>query len=281
MSIFTKIYGVIPGLVALVVVLLGQVVFAVRIARHGWPELPPSKRKGSFLASHFIMQYLFWLVGPVENTLVRFRVSPTAISFSSLGACVGAGLAAALNHFALACWLYVLSGVLDTLDGRVARRTGTSSAAGAFLDSVLDRWAEFIVLGGLIIGAQTTFARFAVMACIVGSQMVSYTRARGEGLGVVLDGGLMQRAERLGLIALTLLVAAVGRESGWYDEWLVLSWGALGVGLVSTFSAAGRLRAGLSALSKPRVESVAATAPAERRDPPGRGADLTLGEKPA
>jgi phosphatidylglycerophosphate synthase len=258
MDTLWKIKAVIPGVVLFMLFVLGTLVFAVRVLRHGYPELPESKRKKTLLASRFFMQYIFWLVAPFERGLANLRVSPAAISFASLAVCAGAGVAAGTAHFALGCWLYALSGVLDTLDGRVARRTGRVTKAGAFLDSVLDRWAEFLLLGGLLIGAHSVFARASLMVCIAGSQMVSYTRARGEGLGLVLDGGLMQRAERLVLVCLTMLVAAVGRESGWYDGWLVLSWGVLAVGLVSMGSAIRRFRVGVQELHKMEAAARAA-----------------------
>src|SRR5205807_5483801 len=82
------------------------------------------------------------------------------------------------------------------------------SATGALLDSVSDRWGELFVLTGCAWYLHDTVWVLAVMAAVGGSMMVSYTRARAEGLGVPLSGGLMQRAERMVLVAGGIFAAA-------------------------------------------------------------------------
>ena len=99
-------------------------------------------------------------------------------------AAAGSGAAAAYGRFALAGWLYFLCGILDILDGRVARIRGQVSQAGAFLDSVIDRYAELFVFGGMTVFYRDSWALSAVLLASLGSLMVSYTRARGEALVV-------------------------------------------------------------------------------------------------
>jgi phosphatidylglycerophosphate synthase len=90
-----------------------------------------------------------------------------------------------------------LTGILDILDGRIARATGMVTKGGAFFDSVMDRYAEIVVFSGLVVFYRNTWALYVVLLASLGSVMVSYTRARGEALGVEVNIGTMQRPERL------------------------------------------------------------------------------------
>jgi phosphatidylglycerophosphate synthase len=108
----------------------------------------------------------------------------------------------------MAGWLYVAAGVLDVLDGRLARATNQQSKAGAFLDSVTDRWGELLVFAGCAWFLRDMVWLLAALAAMIGSVMVSYTRARGEGLGIRLSGGVMQRCGRMILVATGTLIAA-------------------------------------------------------------------------
>jgi CDP-diacylglycerol--glycerol-3-phosphate 3-phosphatidyltransferase len=92
-------------------------------------------------------------------------------------------------------------GVCDIIDGRVARRTNSTSPQGAFVDSSLDRFCEvFVFLGLIAYFHDRPLGAFAAAGAMGGSLLVSYTRARGESLGVLCKEGLMQRAERLVLM---------------------------------------------------------------------------------
>jgi archaetidylinositol phosphate synthase len=99
-----------------------------------------------------------------------------------------------------------LSGLLDIVDGAVARSTGRTSPRGAFLDSTLDRVAEVITFLGILIGNYTNPA--LVLLALSLSMMVSYTRAKGDSLGVSLAGvGIGERSERLLVIILASLLS--------------------------------------------------------------------------
>ena len=89
----------------------------------------------------------------------------------------------AVGNFGAGGWLYLLTGILDILDGRIARATGKVSASGAYFDSVMDRYAEIIVFAGFAYFYRDSWVLFLVLAASLGSIMVSYTRARGESLG--------------------------------------------------------------------------------------------------
>jgi CDP-diacylglycerol---glycerol-3-phosphate 3-phosphatidyltransferase len=159
----------------------------------------------------FFARFLVWLIGPLERLLIG-RVSPNAITVASLLLCAITGAAVALGHLAGAVWLYVFAGILDVLDGRLARLTNQQTQAGALFDSVSDRWGELFVFAGFTWYLHDSVWLLAVLAATGGSMMVSYTRARAESLGVDQSGGVMQRAERIVLVVGGTMIAA------WYGS---------------------------------------------------------------
>jgi phosphatidylglycerophosphate synthase len=163
--------------------------------------------KHNQLFGPFFARFLVWLIGPIERLLIG-RVSPNVITASSLLLCGVTGAAVALGHLPGAVWLYVFAGILDVLDGRLARLANKQTPAGALFDSVSDRWGELFVFAGYVWFLNDSPWLLAVMSAIGGSMMVSYTRARAEGLGIELAGGMMQRAERIVLVAGGTLIAA-------------------------------------------------------------------------
>ncbi|HSH41387.1 MAG TPA: CDP-alcohol phosphatidyltransferase family protein [Arenicellales bacterium] len=148
------------------------------------------------------------LIDPLILRFARSGFTPDAITVSGLVfSAVAAGfLAAGMPRSAGVIWL--LASSLDMLDGALARRTGATNRSGAFLDSSLDRVSEgvlltaavyyFAVLGAPVVAAVAAWAMLA-------SLMVSYTRARGEGLGTECRGGLATRVERVILLGLGLV----------------------------------------------------------------------------
>jgi phosphatidylglycerophosphate synthase len=171
---------------------------------------PPSLRavKHNQLLGPFMAGYLVWLIGPVERVMLG-RVSPNLITAVSLVMCGITGLAAGVGSLAAAVWLYTVAGILDVLDGRLARLSGKQTAAGALFDSVSDRWGELFVFAGYAWFLRDTPWLLAAFGAFGSSMMVSYTRARAEGLGIDLSGGIMQRAERILLVVGGTFVAVV------------------------------------------------------------------------
>ena len=166
--------------------------------------------KHNQLFGPFVAGFIVWLLGPIERVLVK-HVSPNAITVASLVVCGVTGVAAAEGYLADAVWLYAFAGILDILDGRVARLAGKQTGSGALLDSVSDRWGELFVFAGFAWYLHDSPWLLGVIGAIGASMMVSYTRARAEGLGLQLSGGLMQRAERI------VLVAAGCFGAAWYE----------------------------------------------------------------
>lgn len=146
----------------------------------------------------------------VRNRLIESRLTPNAISLTGL---VGNLIAAVLvwqEHFLLGGIAFILGSVCDTLDGRYSRMSGKGTPFGAFLDSTLDRIEEGIVLTAVAAYFATQGDELAVAAVVVavlGSLMVSYTRARAEALGVECKVGIASRAVRVVILSIGLVFA--------------------------------------------------------------------------
>jgi len=137
---------------------------------------------------------------PVARLLVRVRIRPNYLTVLGLALSALAALAFAANRVRTGGLLLMAAGAADLLDGAVARVSGQATPFGAFLDSVLDRYSDLIVLAGLAL----LFVRLGrlpdlllTLASLVGSIMVSYTRARAESIGADCGVGLMERGERM------------------------------------------------------------------------------------
>jgi CDP-diacylglycerol---glycerol-3-phosphate 3-phosphatidyltransferase len=151
-------------------------------------------------------------VVPLARVLAAWGV--TANSLTIAGAILNGAVAAviAVGGFPLAGVLLLAVNALDLLDGAVARASGRAGPFGAFLDSTLDRYAEAVVFIGLVawFASQANLrGEILTVVALVGSLMVSYTRARAEGLGLHGEVGLLARPGRLILLAAGLVLAAV------------------------------------------------------------------------
>jgi CDP-diacylglycerol---glycerol-3-phosphate 3-phosphatidyltransferase len=179
---------------------------------------------------------------PVARALVGLRLRPNQLSFLGLVGSMCAAAAFAADQRRLGGLCLMLAGALDILDGALARASGQVSPFGAFLDSVLDRYSDLLVLAGLMF----LFARLgrlevvvAVLLALTGTVMVSYTRARAESIDVECRVGFMERGERMLVLILgallDLLVPAI---------WVV----ALGANVTAVHRIAHTWRASRSAL---------------------------------
>lgn len=137
---------------------------------------------------------------PVGRLLLRLHLRPNQLTVCGLGVSLATAAAFAAGHARWAGGLLILAGLFDYFDGSLARASGQVTPFGAFLDSVIDRYSDLVVLLGIVLlfGSQG-HARGAVatMAALVGTIMVSYTKARAESIGVVCNVGFMERPERM------------------------------------------------------------------------------------
>jgi CDP-diacylglycerol---glycerol-3-phosphate 3-phosphatidyltransferase len=146
----------------------------------------------------------------VRERLIESRLTPNAISLTGFVLnCAAAGLVVSRLFF-LAGIAFIVGSIMDTLDGRYSRMSGKGTQFGAFLDSTLDRLEEGIVLTAVaayFASRHNQVAVACVVAGVLGSLMVSYTRARAEALGVACKVGLATRPVRVVIISIGLVFA--------------------------------------------------------------------------
>jgi CDP-diacylglycerol--glycerol-3-phosphate 3-phosphatidyltransferase len=146
----------------------------------------------------------------VRNKLIESRLTPNTISLTGFALNVAAAGLVVGRMFFLAGVAFIVGSIMDTLDGRYSRMSGKGSPFGAFLDSTLDRLEEGIVLtavGAYFAARHNQAAVAAVVAAVLFSLMVSYTRARAEALGVECKVGLATRPVRVVILSIGLVFA--------------------------------------------------------------------------
>ena len=226
-------------------VLAGSVVLAIVGIRR--TAVPAESRDGAgALFGPKIRTWYRRRVEPFEAALARAGVSPDALTYAQFVVSAAAGWAFWTGCLFLGGVLTCLAGTLDVLDGGLARRTGTASPRGAFVDSVVDRWAEAATFLGIGAYFRDSWVVLVVVGAAFASQMVSYVRARAEGLGVVMNVGAVQRPERYVLLGFGAGLSGVASHVGcwaWGERQDVLLIGALIVLMgVSLWTAAERTR---------------------------------------
>jgi phosphatidylglycerophosphate synthase len=163
--------------------------------------------------------------------LARTRISPNALTATGVLLCLAAAVAVYFEYRNEILWfwvgaaLFIIGSILDILDGALARQSNKATPFGAFVDSTTDRLSESFVLASVAVvfmRDDNEVALLATFAAVVGSLLVSYTRARAEALGLKGDVGLGSRAERVVVISAGLILAP------WW-VWLPLAIYALNV----------------------------------------------------
>lgn len=173
---------------------------------------------------------------PVTRLLARLGLTPNAVTLIGL-AIAGAGA----YMIAIGQWwggglIVLFAGVFDMFDGALARATGKVSDFGALLDSTIDRVSEAVVLLGLLayyLTADDDLGSVLVYVALVGSIMVSYMRARSEGLGIDCKVGVMTRPERVAAVGIGLIIGH------WLPVVVLVVLGAIGA--LTTVTAVHRL----------------------------------------
>ena len=146
----------------------------------------------------------------VVGLLAKTPLTPNTITWIGFLVTIGAGALIVTEHLFAAGFVVLAAGFFDILDGALARSTNRVTRFGGVLDSTLDRLAEAVILIGLLV----VYAREAAVAevtlvsvTLIGSQLVSYVRARAEGIGLQCEVGIFTRAERVVVLALGLLLS--------------------------------------------------------------------------
>jgi phosphatidylglycerophosphate synthase len=161
---------------------------------------------------------------PIALAMGRAGLTPDALTLVGFGITVIGAILLAMQQWLIGGIVVFAGGVFDMFDGTLARATGQVSRLGAFMDSVFDRWGEVIVYIGIVIGCvMAPFDEGAVLAAAAmgAAVMVSYARAKSEGLGFT-EGtgmaavGIMPREVRLVVLSLGLIIAGLAGGVGWY-----------------------------------------------------------------
>src|SRR4030043_258306 len=150
------------------------------------------------------------IANPIVEILGRSGITPNALSFINLALGMVAAYVIATGHFVLGGVLVLVSGLFDLLDGALARFTQKSTRFGAVLDSTVDRISEAATLCGLLIWyapqEEASLEIMLIIVVLIGSFLISYIRARAEGVGWQCQVGLFTRAERVIVLAIGLLI---------------------------------------------------------------------------
>jgi CDP-diacylglycerol---glycerol-3-phosphate 3-phosphatidyltransferase len=182
-----------------------------------------------------------------RNRLIESRLTPNAISLTGFVLNVAAAVLVVERLFFLAGVAFIVGSVMDTLDGRYSRMSGKGTAFGAFLDSTLDRLEEGIVLiavGAYFAARHKEVAAAATVAAVLGSLMVSYTRARAEALGVECKVGLATRPVRVVILSAGL-VFAKGASIGHFELLAPAVYVLAGLTILTTFQRIAHVRSQL------------------------------------
>lgn len=152
------------------------------------------------------------ILNPMVSTLDSLGVPPLLVSLLGLAFSLYGAVVVSEGSLLLGALFLLLSGACDVLDGDLARRRNMVSKFGAFIDSTLDRVAEFAYFGGILlytvnrVGGFSDWQVTVIMVALAGSVLTSYARARAEGLGVECTVGIMERPERIALLLVGLIL---------------------------------------------------------------------------
>src|SRR5215467_13788222 len=165
---------------------------------------------------------IYKIINPFVRLLIRMGLTPNMVT--TIGLVLNIGVAVIfivggeegnrgdLSYIGWAGLLVLIAGLFDMLDGQVARLGNMSSSFGALYDSVLDRYSELVMFLGIcyyLVAHHYFMSSLIAFIALIGSMMVSYTRARAESLGIECKGGLMQRPERVVTVGLAAIACGV------------------------------------------------------------------------
>lgn len=154
------------------------------------------------------------IIAPVIDGMIALRITPSMITIAGLIGCIPAMILVAQGNLLLGGIIFFVSSLLDLFDGALARKSNSSSDRGALLDSVADRVSEALIMAGILYFGWSLQDKSIVLfsfGSVVGSLLVSYIRARAEGLGLNLSDGWFTRPERVILISGLLLFNLVSQ----------------------------------------------------------------------
>jgi CDP-diacylglycerol--glycerol-3-phosphate 3-phosphatidyltransferase len=185
----------------------------------------------------FLQQVIYKIINPLIKGMIKIGITPNIVTtLGFIGNIVAAAffiyasqeqdLDAQTTTLGWGGFIIIASGLFDMMDGRLARMGNMSSSFGAMWDSTLDRYSELVSLFGIVLVFLEDEGWFwmgvVTFAAMVGSVMVSYVRARAEGLGIECKVGLMQRPERVVVTAITAMITGFTGNLWWVAGGMIL-----------------------------------------------------------
>jgi CDP-diacylglycerol--glycerol-3-phosphate 3-phosphatidyltransferase len=174
-----------------------------------------------------------YFADPIVTVLEKTHISPNAVTCVGLLITIAAAVLVALNHAFAAGFVVLFGGLFDMLDGALARRTNRVTKFGGVLDSTLDRLSEAVVLIGIAVlyaNQESTWGVALAGITMIGSQLVSYIRAKAEAMNINCEIGVFTRPERVVILSIGLLFSS-------FDNVLLI---ALAITAVLSFFTAGQ-----------------------------------------
>ena len=203
----------------------------------------------------YLQQLIYKIINPLIHGMIKIGITPNFITTTGFvlnvvaaGMFVYAGIYGEGNDLVIIGWaggVILFAGLFDMMDGRLARLGNMSSKFGALYDSVLDRYSELMTFFGICYSLSMKdhflYALIAFVA-LIGSLMVSYVRARAEGLGIECKVGFMQRPERVVLTSLGALFCGIFKDTTAFEPILILIVPLAFVALFANITAFARVR---------------------------------------
>jgi CDP-diacylglycerol--glycerol-3-phosphate 3-phosphatidyltransferase len=167
------------------------------------------------MLNRFARAFFTKVFTPLARLFLKLGVSPDVVTIvGTVGVCFGALGFYPRHEFFWGTIIVAVFALSDTLDGVMARLSGRSSKWGAYLDSTLDRVADSAIFGGLVLwysgDGGTPYLAALALACLILGSVVSYAKARAEGLGMTANVGIAERAERLVVVLLATGLVGLG-----------------------------------------------------------------------
>ncbi len=204
---------------------------------------------------------ILWLMltKPIEDYLIEKRCHPDALTYTTLLVSAFTGLLFSQGWIFLAGVFLLAGSTADIFDGRLARTLNVSSPRGAFLDSCVDRVAEIFIYLGVMSHLRDSVFIYVIVLVVGSSVLVSYVRARAEGLGISCSMGIMQRTERvvyLGVASmLNFIIDGIARFGGLSGGDYGLKIALIALLVFSTYTAFERVRHTLGEIEKQSGDS--------------------------
>jgi len=157
-----------------------------------------------------VMEFAYWMFRIPVRICIALHITPNMITFGSLLLTVLGAVLVGIGQFALGGWTLLFAFTCDALDGIVARATNQTTASGEFFDSTIDRYNDLIAFLGYLYYYRDNLLAFVLCAtALVGSTVVSYSRAKGDAVGINANVGYMQRHERGTYLGIATILAPI------------------------------------------------------------------------